>query len=63
MCACVTEKERERERVQQTGYRASLITLEVGSRGLPNMDGFRRLKQELKLTTSQLTDLMVKAAR
>ena len=49
--------------VQQTGYRASLITLEVGSRGLPNIDGFRRLKQELKLTTSQLTDLMVKAAR
>ena len=49
--------------VQQTGHRASLITLEVGSRGLPNMDGFRWLKQELKLTTSQLTDLMVKAAR
>ncbi len=46
--------------VQRAGYKASLITVEVVSRGLPNAHGFMTLKSELK---AQLSDLMVKAAR
>ncbi len=49
--------------LQQAGYNAKLITVEVGSRGLPNAQGFMRLKEELSLTTAQLNDLMVRSAR
>ncbi len=50
---------------QCAGYQATLITVEVGSRGLANPQGFMKLKSVLNIiiTTSQLNDLMVKAAR
>lgn len=47
---------------REAGYRAKLITVEVGSRGLPNIPGFEQLKHELKLTSAQTSDLMIKAA-
>ena len=43
--------------IRNAGYKAKLITIEVGSRGLPNM------RKELKLTKTQTHDLMVQAAR
>jgi len=49
--------------IRKAGYKADLITIEVGSRGLPNMCGFEKLSKELKLTKSQTRDLMVQAAR
>ena len=36
--------------IRKAGYNAKLITVEVGSRGLPNMCGFDKLRKELKLT-------------
>ena len=49
--------------IRNSGYNANLITVEVGSRGLPNMSGFESLRKELKLTKTQTHDLMVQAAR
>ena len=49
--------------IRNAGYKAKLITIEVGSRGLPNMSGFESLRKELKLTKTQTHDLMVQAAR
>ena len=57
---CWTSSLRE---VQQVGYTANLIMIEVGSHGLPNINGFKRLKKELKLTTNQISELMIKVAR
>ena len=48
--------------IHNAGYNAKLITVEVGSRGLPNMSGFENLRKELKLTKTQTHDLMVQAA-
>ena len=48
--------------VRNLGYNAKLITVEVRSRGLPNMSGFENLRKELKLTKTQTHDLMVQAA-
>ena len=39
------------QRARATGYVAKLITLEVGLRGVINMPGFTKLKEELKITT------------
>jgi len=50
--------------IRKAGYKADLITIEVGSRGLPNMCEFEKLsKEQLKLTKSQTRDLMVQAGR
>ena len=48
--------------IKGAGYSAKLITVEVGSRGLPNIPGFEKLKHKLKLTNTQTSDLMVKTA-
>ena len=40
------------------GYRAFLITLEIGSRGVPNMPGFEALAKELHLSSSSLRKLL-----
>ena len=40
------------------GYRASLITLEIGSRGVPNMPGFEALAKKLHLSSSSLRKLL-----
>jgi len=42
-------------RAKQAGYDSDLITIEVGSRGVPHMAGFCRLKQELGLTQTELS--------
>lgn len=45
-------------RAKQAGYDSHLITIEVGSRGVPHMAGFCRLKQELGLTRTELSSLL-----
>ena len=40
--------------IRNAGYNAKLITVEVGSRGLPNKCGFEKLRKELKLTRTRL---------
>ena len=49
--------------IKEAGYRATLVTVEVGSRGLPNILGFEKLKHKLKLTSAQTSDFMVEAAK
>ena len=49
--------------IRNAGYNTKLITVEVGSRGLPNMCGFDKLRKELKLTRIQTHDLMVQTAK
>ena len=49
--------------IRNAGYNAKLITVKVGSQGLPNMSGFENLRKELKLTKTQTYDLKVQAAR
>ena len=49
--------------IKEAGYRATLVTVEVGSCGLPNILGFEKLKHELKLTSAQTSDFMVEAAK
>ena len=48
---------------QDAGYTASLVTVEVGSRGIPNPTGFLKLKTNLGLSRSTLVNLMVTASR
>ena len=36
------------DETRKAGYTSTLITVEVGSRGLPNMSGFQRLRDILK---------------
>ena len=43
-------------------YKQTLITIEVGSRGLPNINGFLELKSTLQLSTKCTKKLMVEAA-
>jgi len=45
-------------RAKQAGYDFHPITIEVGSRGVPHMVGFCRLKQELGLTWTELSSLL-----
>ncbi len=44
-------------------YKTSLVTIEVGSRGIPNPDGFVKIEDLRGYTNSQLTNLMVSASR
>jgi len=48
--------------IRNAGYNAKLITIEVGSGGLPNMSWFESLRKELKLMKTQTHDLVVQAA-
>ncbi len=48
---------------REAGYRANLITIEMGSRGLPNMAGFQRLRVALNLSTQEFRQLLTDAAR
>ena len=46
-----SKEERYHDLIDETrkaGYTPTLITVEVGSRGLPNMSGFQRLRDILK---------------
>ena len=49
--------------VKKTGYRTSLVTLEVDSSGLPNTPGFSRLQSELGLSNKSTRSLMIKSAK
>ena len=48
---------------QDAGYTESLVTVEVGSRGIPNPAGFLKLRSNLGLSRSTLAYLMVSASR
>ena len=49
--------------IQDAGYTASLVTVEVGSRGIPNPTSFLKLKTNLGLSRALLVNLMVTALR
>ena len=51
------------ERARCSNYRTTLITLEVGSRGMVNMEGFMQLKQELNISKPDITQLLVVVAK
>ena len=51
-------EEMKERRKGEAGYNSHLITIEVGSRGVPHMAGFCRLKQELGLTRTELSSLL-----
>ena len=50
------------EEAEQAGYKAQLITLEVGSRGLPHMPGFNKLKNYLNLGSKVFLELLIEAS-
>ena len=49
--------------VRVAGYRAHLITLEVGSRGMLSLDDLEELKDALQPSTKELTTLCAQAVR
>ena len=51
------------ESAASTGYRAHLLTIEVGSRGLPHTTSFTKLRQHLDLSKRMTTKLMIGTAR
>ena len=51
------------EKWRSTGEDATLITLEVGSRGFIHKTGFEKLKRLTKTTANQLKQLTVKCVR
>ena len=44
--------------IEQAGYNTSLITLEVGSRGVPHLPGFTTLAHELAISQRDLSSLL-----
>ena len=48
---------------KERGYKTNFITIEVGSRGLPNIAGFVKLKRELGLDKISFISLMIDAAK
>ena len=48
---------------EEAGYQSKLITLEIGSRGLPDMRGFKKLRGDLSITRKALHSTLVKASR
>ena len=51
------------EEAREKGFQASLITLEVGCRGIPNLIGFKKLKDAFKLPTKVFTKLLQDAIK
>ena len=47
------------DEMRKAGYTSTLITIEVGSRGLPNMSGFQRLRDILKLRRPEFCKLLL----
>ena len=45
------------------GFHASLITLEIGSRGMPNTPGIRALQEALQLPPSALSKFLTDTIR
>ena len=54
----VSKYEELQQRAQRAGYRTTLITLEVGSRGIIHFPGFCKLKNELKLSDRDLSAML-----
>ena len=51
------------EQAQARGYKAELITLQVGSRGVPDLPGFQKLSQSLSLPSKALVKLLEDVSR
>ena len=49
--------------IKESGYKVTLLTVEVGSRGLPNTTGFKRLQKELGLSRKATKTLMVETSK
>ena len=49
--------------IKESGYKATLLTVEVGSRGLPNTTGFKRLQKEIGLSRKATKTLMVETSK
>ena len=47
--------------VQESGYTVTLVTVEVGARGVPNIKAFSKLQSLLGLTKKAAKDLMSRA--
>ena len=48
---------------KQKGFHASLITLEIGARGMPHAPGVRALQEALKLPRSAFSKLLTNVVR
>ena len=51
------------EEARSKGYKAQLITLQVGSRGVPDMEGFELLGNSLSLSQKELIGLLEDSSR
>ena len=51
------------ETLRSKGYKGCLLTVEVGSRGLPNTSSFTKLKEHLGLTNKITKELMINTAK
>ena len=64
--AQMRKEERYRDLIkeaEEAGYHSRLITLEIGLRGLPDMGGFTKLRNELPIIRKALHTTLVKASR
>ena len=50
------------EEVEQNGFVVDMITLEVGSRGFVNFDGFRNLRDAVGASQRELQELLLSVA-
>ena len=51
------------EQIQARGYKTDLITLQVGSRGVPDLPGFENLATKLSLPCKDLLELLEDSSR
>ena len=49
--------------VRDRGYKAQLLTLEVGSRGVPHLNSFKKLAHILSMSSKDLTNLLMCTSR
>ena len=47
----------------KAGYKGCLITLEMGSHGLPHMQGFKKLQDQLLIPRKEIHSMLVMASR
>ena len=51
------------QQVRDKGYKAQLLTLEVGSRGVPHFVGFETLANTLSMSSKELSNLLMSTTR
>ena len=51
------------QQARSSGYKAELLTLQVGSRGVPHYDSFQQLAKTLSMGSRDLTNLLKSTAR